>query len=297
MDKNLTAFLAVARHHSLTAACDELALTQPSVTKRIANLEHEVGATLFERDRRGMRLTAAGRVLLKRAERIQHEYRQCLEEVSTITTAGLPVLRVGAGPVFHLNSVARLFAALIKQFPALKLEVKTDTGHDIAQPLSAGEIDIYLGIIPKEQLDDAILVRYITSVEHGIVVRADDPNAQGTHIDPSNLRGYRWVSFVVDPETESRIQEHCAPEDAVESIIDIRTTSFATGLQLVKEGGFVMSAPLQLAHRIESEGLMIRPSLHGMPRREAGIYVRKSSLGYNAIQAVLNYFETEDLPF
>ncbi|MCV0427439.1 MAG: LysR family transcriptional regulator [Roseibium sp.] len=297
MDKNLKAFLAVARHQSLTAACGELALTQPSVTKRIANLEHQVGADLFDRDRRGMKLTAAGKVFFRRAERIEDEYRQCLEEVSTITTAGMPVLRVGAGPVFHLNCVARLFAALIKQFPALKLEVKTDTGHDIAQPLSAGELDIYLGIIPKEQVDEAILVKYITSVEHGIVVRSDDPNAQNAVIDPSKLKGYRWVSFVVDPETERRIQEYCAPEGAVESMIDIRTTSFATGLQLVKEGGFVMSAPLQLANRIESEGLRIRPTVHGMPRRDAGVYVRKSSLGYNAIQAVLSYFETEDLDF
>lgn len=297
MDKNVTAFLAVARHSSLTAACDELALTQPSVTKRIANLEHQVGAVLFQRDRRGMKLTAAGKVFLKRALRIEDEYRQCLEEVSTITTAGLPVLRVGAGPVFHLNCVARLFTVLKETYPALKLEVRTDMGHEIAGPLCAGEVDIYLGIIPPEQVDDAILVKFVTSIEHGIVVPADDPNAQGTHIDPSNLRGYRWVSFVVDPETEKRIQESCATDGAIDSIIDIRTTSFATGLQLVKQGGFVMSAPLQLARRVESEGLVIRPSLNGMPRREAGVYVRKSSLGYKAIQTVLEYFETEELDF
>lgn len=297
MDKNLTAFLAVARQNSLTAACDELALTQPSVTKRIANLEHQVGAELFTRDRRGMKLTAAGKVFLRRALRIEDEYRQCLEEVATTSRSGLPVLRVGAGPVFHLNCVARLFTALIGQFPALKLEVKTDTGHDIIEPLSAGELDIYLGIIPKAQVDDTILVRYVTSVEHGIVVRTDNPNAHDTHIDPAKLRNYRWVSFVVDPETEKRIQEICAPEGALDSIIDIRTTSFATGLQLVKEGGFVMSAPLQLASRIESEGLTIRPSLHGMPRREGGIYVRKSSLGYSAIQAALEFFETEEFAF
>lgn len=297
MDKNLTAFLAVARHQSLTAACGELALTQPSVTKRIANLEHQVGAVLFERDRRGMKLTAAGKVFLKRAERIQHEYRQCIEEVSTISTAGLPVLRVGAGPVFHLNCVAQLFARLNARFPALKLEVRTDTGHDLGKALQTGEIDVYLGIIPPEQLTDGVHIRFVTSVEHGIVVRADDPHARDAHIDPSELSGYRWVSFVVDPKTEKRIQEYCAPEDALESIIDIRTTSFATGLQLVKEGGFVMSAPLQLANRVESEGLTIRPCLHGMPRRDAGVYVRESSLGFNAIKAVLDYFETEDLTF
>ena len=53
--------------------------------------------------------------------------------------------------------------------------------------------------------------------------------------------------FAIDLETEDHIRKYSVPEMAG---IDIRTSSFATGLQLVKDGGFVMSAPLQLAARI-----------------------------------------------
>lgn len=291
MDKNLTAFLAVARTRTLTDASDQLALTQPSVTKRIANLEAEIGASLFQRHRRGMTLTPAGEVFYLRAKRIEAEYRQCQEEIDAISSAGLSILRVGAGPLFHLNYVAGLFAALKSQFPNLKLELLTDNKYLLGKLLSDGEIDVYLGIIPTEHMVDTNFVKYVTHVEHGIVVRPDNPCAKMGRIDPSELTGYNWVIFAVDPETERTIRKYCVPKAEIAPTIDVHTRSFATGLQLVQQGDFVMSAPLQLAQKIQSEGLVIHPTLQGMPRRQAGIHVRKSALGFGAIQAILDFFD------
>ncbi len=291
MDRNLVAFLAVAKGLNLTEASAQLFVTQPTLSKRIANLEHEIGAPLFHRERRGMRLTDTGKVFFRRAIRIEAEYRQCLEEVSSIASAGLPVLRVGAGPLFHLNWVAKLFSELRAEFPDMQLELRTDKSVDNGKRLIEGEIDVYLGIIPKEQIDDSIYVNYLTSVEHGIVLRKDNPLAKGPTIDAADLIGFSWVSFLSDQETESRLLKYSVPKGEQESLIDIRTTSFATGLQLVGEGQFVMSAPLQLASVVEKEGLVIRPALGGMPRRKAGLHIRKSTMGYKCIQTVIEHFK------
>lgn len=295
MDRNLTTFLAVAKIGTLTDAADQLGLTQPTVTKRITSLEAEIGATLFHRGRRGMTLTAAGEIFQRRAIRIEAEYRQCREEIATISSAGLSVMRVGAGPLFHLVWAAGLFSALKSQFPELNLELRTNKNDDTGKMLSDGEIDVYLGIIPKSQLIDTMYVRHLTSVEHGIILRADNPLARQETIDPSDLVGFRWVSFLADPETEDRLLQYSLPTGAQDSLIEIRTTSFVAGLQLVDAGPFVMSAPLQLARLIEKEGLVIRRARGGMPRREAGIHLRESSLGYPAIQAVLRFFEEADI--
>ncbi|MEP3279216.1 MAG: LysR family transcriptional regulator [Stappiaceae bacterium] len=297
MDRNLDAFLAVARTGTLTDASDRLGLTQPSVTKRIANLEMQLGETLFERHRRGMILTAVGEVFLERAKRIEAEYRQCREEIDAIATAGLSTLRVGAGPLFHLSCVASLFTALKVQFPDLKLELTTDTKYLIGQQLSDGELDLYLGVNPSDELDETIEMRTVISVEHGIVVHPDDPHASMDRIDPSSLGDRNWVIFAVDPETERSLANYCVPKGINSPMIDVRTTSFATGLQLVRQSQFVMSAPLQLARRIEAEGLVIRPTLHGMPKRDAGIHFRKSAAGFGVIQAVVAFFEKLDFEF
>ena len=297
MDKNLVAFLAAATCGTITDASKMLSLTQPSVTKRIANLENELGARLFERDRRGISLTEAGKVFYRRARRIEAEYRQSSEEIDSVIAAGLSTMRVGAGPLFHLTCVASLFAALREKFPSLKLELQTQTHYDSGRMLSEGEIDVYLGIIPKEQLDSSIFSRFLTDVEHGLILRADDPKASKKRIDPSDLADYTWVSFAADPETESRIQEYSLPKGANSSLIDIRTTSFATGLQLVSEARCVMSAPLQLAKIIEREGLVVRPARQGMPKRRAGVHLRKSAMEFTSIQAVLEFFEVTELGF
>lgn len=290
MDISLEAFLAVARTGNLTNASRELGRTQSSVTKRIANLEANMSVALFQRHRRGMTLTPAGEVLLTRAIKIEAEYRQVREEIAAISGAGLSILRLGAGPLFHLNCVAGLFSTLKTQFPNIKLELSTDSNRPIAQMLRDGEMDVYLGVVPPEQLDDTIFIRYVVTVEHGIVMCADDPHAACARIDPTRLSQYSWVIFAIDPETENSIRKYCVPKSSISPTIDIRTTSFATGLQLVKQGGFVMSAPLQLAKRIESEGLVVRPTLQGMPVRQAGIHLRKSALSFGAIKTVLEFF-------
>jgi DNA-binding transcriptional LysR family regulator len=291
MDKGLNAFLAVARGGSITAAASTIHLAQSSVTKRIAALEVELGTPLFHRDRRGMSLTEAGEVFLARAERIEREYRYGLEEIAIISSAGLSELKIGAGPVFHLNWVAGLFADLTKRYPDLKLDLKTQHTESMGKLLRSGEIDVYLGILGEGESDTSIFTKHVTQVEHGIVLRQDDPNAQSDAINPADLVGYQWVSFTIDPVTEQRIEEYALPNGSKKSLIDIRTTSLATGVQLVKTGRFVMSAPLQLGRVVKKEGLIIRPVLHRMQPRKAGVHVRRSSQEYGAIKTIVSYFD------
>ncbi len=291
MDKQLTAFVAVAQLGTTTAAAKQLHVAQSAVTKRIANLEHQLGTALFLREHWGMSLTEAGRIFLARAQRIEREYRDGTDEVAAIAAAGLSELKIGAGPVFHFNWAAGLVISLNQQFPDLRLSLETLNHEAPEEQLARGEIDVYLGIIPSEKLDDTILVHHVARIEHGIVMRADDPNSQGDTIDPACLGDYNWASFVADPVTERSIEQYTLPKGADNSLIDIRTTSFTTGVQLVKSGRFVMSAPLHLAGIVERDGLVIRPALNGMPRRDGGVHIRNSSVGFGAIKAVLRFFE------
>ncbi|MEO0859402.1 MAG: LysR family transcriptional regulator [Pseudomonadota bacterium] len=290
MERNLAAFLAVAQHGSLTDASDALGVTQPSVTKRIANLEASYGTLLFERDRRGMRLTEAGKMLLENAERIALEYRLSREKIGAIASPGLSVLRVGAGPLFHLSCVASLFTQLKSRFPDLRLDLKTDMTQLAREALLSGEIDLYLGVINDEGVEAEIYSTTVTEVEHGVVMRPDHPAAGHTAIDISDLAGQQWIIFGNDPETETRLGSLLKPGAATQDVIDIRTTSFTTGLQLVREGPFIMSAPLQLAPRVAQEGLIIHPIKQGLPRREAGVHLRRSALDYGVMKACLAFF-------
>lgn len=291
MDKQLSAFLAIAQTGTTTSAAKKLNVAQSAITKRIANLEHELGTALFLRGHRGMSLTEAGRLFMSHATRIEREYRDGKDEVSAIASAGLSNLRISSGPVFYLNWAAGLIGVLKQEFPELKIDLRTMNNEDPAEQLAAGEIDVYLGMIPRDRIDDSISAHELVQIEHGIVMRDDDPNSQGETVNPASLKDYDWVSFVADPVTERFIERYTLPKGSSGSLITIRTTSFATGVQLVKSGNFVMSAPLQLERIVKKDGLVIRPAQNGMPRRDAGVYVRRSSLGFGAIKTVRRFFE------
>lgn len=78
----LRTFLAVCRESSISGAARVLNISQPSVSVAISQLEHQLGATLFERSRAGIRLTPAGEVLLRRAEAMDGLLRQVHQEVA-----------------------------------------------------------------------------------------------------------------------------------------------------------------------------------------------------------------------
>src|SRR3954465_2023680 len=71
--RHLRAFLAIARHAHFTRAAAALHLAQPALSQQIAQLEDELGTRLFERSRRGARLTSAGTAFRVRAERVISE--------------------------------------------------------------------------------------------------------------------------------------------------------------------------------------------------------------------------------
>ena len=162
--------------------------------------------------------------------------------------------------------------------------------------LRSGALDVYLGILADDEIDSSIYTKPITQVEHGIVLRQEDPISQNDMVNPTDILVYTWVSFTIDPVTEHRIEEYALPKGSKKSLIRIRTTSLATGVQLVKTGRFVMSAPLQLANVVKRDGLVIRPVLHRMQPRQAGIYVRKSSLEHGAIKSAIAFLENANIP-
>lgn len=292
MDRNLTAFLAVARSQTLTEAADALRLTQPSITKRIANLEDALGAKLFDRQWRGMTLTNAGQIFLEHAVRIEREYGQAHEEVGAIVSAGLSVLRVGAGPLFHLIYVAPLFTKLKRRFPLLSFELVAGGNIQTIPMLLNHELDLVLGLIDPDAVDPFILTHPITTIEHGIVLPSNDARASQAAIDPSDFTDKAWVLYTEDPETEGIISDHYRKRGIAPPGFDVRTSSFATGLHLVVQGGFVMSAPLQLSSIVEKEGLTIRPVRHRMPKRKAGLHLRRSSANVGAVKAVVDMLPT-----
>ncbi|WP_010140860.1 LysR family transcriptional regulator [Oceanicola sp. S124] len=287
MDRNLQAFLAIAKEANLSAAAERIGLTQPSLTKRLANLEEELGAPLFERHRRGMRLTAAGRRFLARAQRIETEYNRAYEELNTLMGMGLETLRVGAGPLYHLRYVTPLFTRLRKRFPALSFELIADQNAVTLPMLREERVDVVLGAIEPLSPAEEIEIIPVSEIEHSVMMPADDPLASKARLTPQDLEGLEWVAYQGATDNVPLLRRYFTQHKLSPPTFRAHSTSFTTALDLTRAFGAKLMAPLQLADRVEDVGLVARPTDPPISRMATGAYVRKSSLEIPVIRQLL----------
>jgi len=140
--RHLRAFLAVAQHAHFTRAARALGLAQPALSQHIAQLEDTLGVRLFERTRRGSRLTDPGRAFLPRAERVLAELAAAQSDAQDFH--GLVRGRVVIGTI---SSIAALrLPVVLARFraahPGIELALREDHSAPLTALLVAGAIDL-----------------------------------------------------------------------------------------------------------------------------------------------------------
>ncbi len=132
-------FLAIAESGSLTSAAKQLQLGQPTVSRRLALLEHHLGYQLFRREVAGAKLTSAGEKLLVPARRMA----EWAGEISRAATSGdrspSGIVRITAAPGVAYDFVAPFAGWLAQKYPRLRLEVLTSVQY---LDLARGEADL-----------------------------------------------------------------------------------------------------------------------------------------------------------
>ncbi|QCI69386.1 LysR family transcriptional regulator [Phreatobacter stygius] len=133
-------FVTVAATASMTAAANALHVTQGAVSQQIKRLEDVIGCALFERDRGGLRLTAAGERLIGKARRLLALNDEIWTEMTTQVFTG----HVRFGLPYDL--VGTLLAPVIKAYaeacPKVEISLVCGSSPELAEKLAAGEIDL-----------------------------------------------------------------------------------------------------------------------------------------------------------
>jgi len=141
---NLKAFIEVADKKSFSRSAETLKLTQPAVSKRIAALESELSAKLFDRVGRSVHLTEAGRVLLPSARQISAELSRIEDVICNLGKETTGNLRIGTTEhvaIHHLPSILKTFR---RQYPAVTLELQFANTENTLRAMNEGEHELAL---------------------------------------------------------------------------------------------------------------------------------------------------------
>jgi len=147
--KQLRTFVEVARLGGFTQAAHTLHISQSAVSKQVAQLEQSLGTPVFDRLGSHVRLTAAGNVVLQRAEgmlRLQKELLSELDDLSHLTRGelrlGLPLL--GSDALF-----AGLFAEYRRRYPNIQVQLLEGGSLVVEQAVLSGELEIGGSLTPN----------------------------------------------------------------------------------------------------------------------------------------------------
>jgi len=140
----LRVLAAVAREGSVTGAARALHYAQPSVSHHLARLEAEVGVALLERQGRGVRLTAAGRLLAARAEEIVGRVGAARDELQALVSLSAGRVRLAAFPSALATLVPDVVAHLAREHPGLGVGLVEAEPPEALDALRRGAVDVAL---------------------------------------------------------------------------------------------------------------------------------------------------------
>ena len=201
--RHLRALVAVAEQGTLVRAADVLSITQPAVSKTLAELEDIVGRRLLERTTKGVTLTAAGRVLLRHAGASLRALSEGLDSLASEQEGEVPTLLIGALPNVAATvlppALLRFFAAT----PRARVTVRTGSNAQLIAALRQGVLDLLIGRLAEPTDMQGLSFEQLYTEHLVLVVRPGHPLAGRRSVAPELLRQHRLVL----PDAGTRVRE------------------------------------------------------------------------------------------
>ena len=191
--RHLNALLAVAECGSMAKAAQHLAVSQPVVSKAIADLEEIVGLTLLDRGPRGVQPTVYGTTLLKRSVVIFDELRTSVGELEHLADLTAGELRIGSTEAMANGLLPVIIDRLSRRYPRITFEVTLgDPGILQERELRGRRVDLIIGPRVTAGMADDLTGTVLYSDRLLIVAGTESPWLRRRKVVLADLVNERW---------------------------------------------------------------------------------------------------------
>ncbi len=244
--RQLRHFREVARAASFGQAAERLNITQPALSKSIANLERTLGCRLLERHPTGVTPTRHGLVLLDYAGLVLSELERAVEELNALSGRGGGIVRVGAGATmmrYLLPRAVRRFMAGAGEGSSVSL--RQGLKDELLAALRRGDIDLMVGSVtgpPEPDLHHELVL------EDRVAVVADSahPLAGQSDLALDRLHPFQWVLPEGREPENDRLVAAFAQAQLPPPRIAVRTASSTFMADLLKGSDYLSYLPVAL---------------------------------------------------
>ena len=230
----LKAFTAVADAGSFSAAADHLFLTQPAISKRIAALESELDAKLFDRIGRTITLTEAGRALLPRAQNILVELEDSVRAITNLTGEVHGTLRFATSHHIGLHRLPPALKRFTQEHPQVRLDIRFMDSEEACTAVEHGELELGIVTLPPAPSPN-LTTEVVWQDPLGIVVSSHHPLAASSDVKLSELAQHPAILPAANTYTR-QIAERAFEDLGLELDIALSTNYLETIKMLTSVG-------------------------------------------------------------
>ncbi|MGE6791237.1 DNA-binding transcriptional regulator, LysR family [Pseudomonas guineae] len=289
----LKLFVAIADERSLTRAAEREHLALAAVSKRVSDLESQLGIALLYRQPKGVELTPAGHALLHHARNMMSNLEQLNADLSEFSEGVKGHVRIHANTSAVIEFLPEDLASFCRAYPQVKIDLEERVSSETLRAVREGltDIGIFAGHVPADDLQ-VFTYRHDQLV---LVTPRDHPLAECAGVHLRETVGYDFIGLQQDASLHSLLQ-HSAHNLGIGLRLRIQVRSFEAICRMIHTGMGIGILP-ELAVRTYLPALDVRviPLYDPWAKRELKIAVRQlDSLSLTAKQLLEHLCSSEE---
>ncbi|TAL56441.1 pca operon transcription factor PcaQ [Pandoraea sp.] len=291
--RHLQCFLAIAQFGSLQKAATALSITQPAVSKTVAELEGLLGVALFERGRGGATPTRQAQWFLPHASACLNALQTGVNALARTSGHAPGFINLGILPTLAAACLPPVAAQLRRQWPAVSLRVVTGTNKELTAKLKAGEVEVALCRSSDPELMAGLSFEYLCGEPLVAVVRADHPLLRAPLAIAAGLRDYPVLLPPPGTVIRQSADRLLAAAGATPLQAHIELLSVSAGKALTLENDAVWFVPRgTVAHDLADGSLTCLPLASAGAEEPVGLALRIDAPQAPVLRALLEAMRT-----
>ncbi|PWU15786.1 MAG: hypothetical protein C5B49_11320 [Bdellovibrio sp.] len=220
----IRSFIILARKLNYRLASEELAITQPALTKKIKGLEEKIGGPLFHRTRQSVELLPAGRIFLESAQNVLAQFEAAVIKTENALRGEQGLLRIGFGVATITKVLNHVIASYRRKYPKVELTLKDMSSSSQLSALLSGGLDV--GFVRLPVKNSSLNVLEVTSDCVALAVpRAPEYRLVRNLADAKDMP-FILISPLTSPSLHSQSIDLCRTAGFQPRIIQVTNESF-----------------------------------------------------------------------
>lgn len=252
--QNFREAVAVAEQGSIRAAARALKVTQPGLTRSLADLERQLGGALFERRARGVVPTPLGQAFVRRAASILHEVRRTREEIEQLCGHTTGTVTAGLSIAAHLAMLPSALVPFRGRYPDVKLHIIEGVYPTLEPGLRNSSVDFYIGVDPGQSISSELARELVSPNRRAVLCRSNHPLASATSL--AQLCKAEWATTSITAEAEAELGAIFTQHGLPSPNLVLRSQSALTLMTCLLHSDLLAMVPVQWNEAALTRGLL-----------------------------------------